>query len=68
MIITMALADPAHDPVDHDVELILGDPDILTSLEEFERDLENGDLKVVSDDEARRAVGVPRLPDVDHPR
>jgi hypothetical protein len=59
MIITMALVDPTPDPVDEDVERILADPDILASLEEFDRDLERGDLKVVADDEARRAVGVP---------
>jgi hypothetical protein len=59
MMTTMAFTEPTPDPVDEDVERILADPDVLASLDEFDRDLERGDLKVVSDDEARRAVGVP---------
>ena len=64
----MAMTDPAHDPVDDDVERIFADPEVVASLEEFERDLNQGDLKVVSDDDARRRLGMPPAPDTKHPR
>ena len=51
---------PAHDRIDEEIEALLGDSEVRTSLEEFEADLQAGKLEPGhSHDDARRIVGLP---------
>jgi hypothetical protein len=54
-------ADPAdEDPIDEEMRLVLADPDIQASLDEFEAAEERGEPDDdVSNDEVRRMLGLP---------
>jgi hypothetical protein len=61
----MALRDPAPDPIDRDIELLLADPEIRASLEESEARAARGETTRHSHNDARRIAGLPPLPDGD---
>ena len=61
----MVLRHPAPDPIDQDIERLLADPEIRASLEESEARATRGETIRHSDNEARKIVGLPPLPDGD---
>ena len=65
----MAAAHPDPvDPVDEELAELLRNPEVRKRLDEFERRRRDGQLgEGISHNEARRAVGLPPLPD-DDPR
>ena len=49
----------APDPFDKEIEAMLRDPEVIAELDDLHGKLKRGELKMHSNDEARRIVGLP---------
>lgn len=53
------------DPVEEELRRVLANPDVQLRLDAFERRLVTGELRGRPHNDARRAVGLPPLPEYD---